>query len=157
MATKSRRKEMDAQDAQIGQKREAMVAFTGPAEITKDDIQIVPGPRLGDKAEVEKFMHEYVTVRVHPGERFAEDPVPLGVNGRMSYVFRNQDTLMPRYLVYQLAKAKTDVITQDPGNPDPAVANKLNISPSLKYPFSVIQDPSGDKGHEWLRTVLAEA
>ncbi len=148
-------KEVDAREHQIGQDREAMIALEGPAVIDKDDIEIVPGPRLGDKMEAEAFMAEKLTILIHSGDRFAENPVPLGVNGRMSYIWRNQKTIVPRYLVYQLAKSKKDNVTQDATSEIPEVVNKLQISSSLRYPFSVLHDPS-PKGQAWLQKVLSE-
>lgn len=149
-------RERDATVEQIGQNRSAQIALEGPAHIDRDDIQIVPGPRLKDKAAIEAFMAEMVTVMIYPSaEKFPEDPVMLSVNGRQIYVQRNKPTMMRRCYVERLARAKQEGITQDPGNPDPTVANKLNISAALRYPFSVIEDPNRN-GHAWLQKILAE-
>jgi hypothetical protein len=152
-----RRKETHAVlgETQIGQDREAMIALEGPAEITVDDIEVIKPENMGDRVEVEAFFEEMVKVIVHPdGSQFPEDPVPLGVNGRMCYVFRNKPTMMKRKYLYQLAKAKADSISQDPANPDPTIANKLSIRSVPRYPHSLIEDTQ--KGHEWHRAVLAE-
>ena len=150
-------KERDATYEQIGQPRSAQIALEGPATIDRDDIEIVSGPKFASKAATEAFMAEMVTVMIYPSsEKYPEDPVQLAVNGRQVFVQRNKPTVMKRCYVYQLARAKNEGITQDPGNPDPAVANKLNISAGLRYPFSVIHDPSRN-GHAWLQQVLASA
>ena len=150
------KKQIDAPLEQIGQDRTAQIALEGPARIDRDDIEVVPGPKLGDKAATEAFMAEMVTVMIYPSsEKYPEDPVEIGVNGRQIYVSRNQPTMMRRCYVERLARAKQEGITQDPGNPVPEIANKLNISAALRYPFSVITDPS-PKGNAWLRKILAE-
>lgn len=144
------KKELHFVEGEVGQAREAMIALEGPANITADDIEIVEGPNVGDRVEMEGFMAEMVTVMLQPdASEFPEDPVPLGVNGRMIYVWRNTRTQMKRCYVYQLIKACADSISQDLHNDDPKIVNRLNIRPVPRYPFSVIEDTP--RGYDWLR------
>lgn len=147
----------DTSAEKIGQDREAMIALEGPAVIDRDDIQIVSGPRFKDKAETEAFMAQMLTILIYPSsDKYPENPVPITVNGRNCFVFRNQPTLIKRCYVERLARARNEGITQDPGNPNPEVANKLTITSGLRYPFNVLKDPS-PIGQEWLQAIFAEA
>jgi hypothetical protein len=150
------RREREATAEQIGQRREARIAFEGPAHIDRDDIEVVPGPVFKDKAETEAFMADKITVLIHNSrEEHPVDPVMLSVNGRQIFIWRNQPTIIKRCYLERLCRAKPEGITQDAANPDPKIANKLNISSGLLYPFSVIDDPS-PKGHAWMQKILAE-
>lgn len=150
------KKELHFVEGEVGQDREAHIALEGPARIDADDIEIVDGPNLGDRVEVEAFMNEYVTVMIQPdSNEFPEDPVMLGVNGRQIYVWRNTKTKMRRMYVYQLAKAKADSISQDLHNDDPKIVNKLNIRSVPRYPFSILEDTP--KGMDWLRQIQKQA
>jgi hypothetical protein len=150
------RRERDASMEQIGQSRSAQIAFEGPAQIDRDDIQVVPGPQFSSKVEQEAFMAEKVIVLIHNStEQHPVDPVMLAVNGRQIFVWRNQPTIIKRCYLERLCRAKPDGITQDAANPDPKIANKLNISSGLLYPFSVVEDKN-PKGHHFMQKWLAE-
>lgn len=153
-----KKKEVDARELKAGQDHEAVIALEGPAEITRDDIEVVvPGPGFADKAEHLAFNEEVVKILVHPSsEQKPEDPISVGINGRMCYIFRNKASLVKRKYVEKLLRAKSDVIQQDPSNPDPAVANKLHITASLKYPFSLLEDKNPKGGLAWMQKIMAE-
>lgn len=149
--------EFDASAQRIGQPRSAQIALEGPAEIDRDDIQIIPALRFKDKAATEAFMAEMITIRIETsGEQYPENPVQLGVNGRNAFVWRNMPTIIARKYVERLARARSEGINQDPANPDPKIANKLNITSGLKYPFTVLEDKN-PLGKEWLARILQEA
>lgn len=141
----------------IGQPREAHIALEGPANIEVDQIEVIPSIRGKSKMEVEAFMAQEMRILIHNSpEKHAENPVQLGVNGRMCLIFRNQETIIKRKYVAQLCKARAEGVEQEPGNPDPKIANKLNITAGLRYPFTVLEDPS-PLGGEWLRRECAQA
>lgn len=153
------KKEVDTRGLKAGQDHSAIIALEGPANIEVEDIEsVVPGPGFATLAEGLAFNEEFVKILIHQSvEEFPEDPIPLGVNGRMCYVFRNQPTMIKRKYVERLCRAKPNTIRQDIGNPDPSVANKLNISAGLKYPFSLIEDKNPKGGLAWLQKLMAEA
>lgn len=152
----AKKKEVDSRDF-TGQDRVAQIALEGPAKIDVEDIEIVPGPGFATQAEALAFAEETVKILVAPSsDEFPEDPIQLGVNGRMCYVFRNQPTLIKRKYVERLCRAKPNTIRQDVGNPDPAVANRLNISSGLKYPFTLLEDANPKGGMAWMQKLIAE-
>jgi hypothetical protein len=135
----------------------AEISLDGPAEITVDDITIENEQFFRAKAERMAFDNEPIKIMIHPSADINEEnPVQVSVNGRMVFIFRNQPTILKRMYVEQLAKAKAGNVRQ-PGrdSPDPAEVNRLMISNSLKYPFSVLEDRN-PQGAAWLNQILAQ-
>lgn len=130
----------------------------GEARLDPPRIEVPDGPVL-DKTHTEMlaFMEERCIVNIaDSNDPRAENPVPLGVNGRMVYVLRNQDTIVARKYVECLARAKKTTYRQEhykDGNGDDAIRNMPHTA--LQYPFTVIRDDN-PKGGAWLRKVLAE-
>lgn len=152
------KREFDSRGVQA-QQRTAEIAPEGPAAVNVDEIEVVTdGPNLGDKADRLAFMEDMLTISIQPShEPLPEDPVQVGVNGRMVYIPRNRPVQVRRKYVERLARAKQDNISQDVTAKEPDVVNRLRISPTLRYPFIVHADPAGAKGMEWLNQLLQQA
>jgi hypothetical protein len=152
----SRRRSYDARDF-MQPDQAAEISLEGDAAITREDITIENERFFRDKAEKIAFDMEPVTIMIHPSaEVHQEDPVQAGVNGRMVYIWRNRPTIVKRMYVEQLAKAKAGNVHQPHrDSSDPAEVNRLQISNSLKYPFSVLRDEN-PKGQAWLQSLMAQ-
>ena len=120
------------------------------------EIELIEGPGAMKKADELAFMEEKIVIVISEStDANAEDPVPLGINGRMKFVFRGQPTIIQRKYVERLAKAKTTSYKQDLNKTDPVEFNKLVSRRAHQYPFAVIRDDNPD-GAAWLAKVLAE-
>lgn len=126
-------------------------------EIGQQSIEVIDKPLSLEGIELEKFMHEPVTVVVlSSGDEDEVDMVPVGVNGVTQYFRRNVAQVVKRKFVERLARAKKTNYSQNIDDRLGEAMNRLTRHPSLQYPFTVIQD-SNPKGPAWLRGILAEA
>lgn len=109
-----------------------------------------------DQVGLEAFMHENVTIMVHESnEPNAVELVPVEVNGRKAILQRGQPTIVKRFFVERLARAKNTSYSQDLDERLGEAMNNLKPRHALRYPFSVIED-ANPKGSAWLRNILAE-
>lgn len=110
------------------------------------------------KAAMEAFLHEKVKVQIQDVDDPQADPrFVIAVNGRKQIFERGREYLVPRYIVEGLARAKpigykNEEYTKQDGVRDVRWPAKRG----LRYPFSVMEDPSGERGREWLRNVLKQ-
>ena len=127
---------------------------------TPEEIEIAPAPSGGggDKKQFDelKFNEQFVEVMLHEStDTNAENPVFTACNGVTQYFFRGQPQQVKRKFVAILAACKEhSVKTEEYQSPDGARAMRLKRSSSLKYPFSIISDPAGKKGADWLKSLL---
>jgi hypothetical protein len=105
----------------------------------------------------EAFMHELVTINVHPTTDENSPPyVILSVNGTNCPVPRGRTVDIKRKYVEVLARMKETRYNQiqgDSGRPDDL---QLVARTGLCYPFDMIEDKN-PRGRAWLSKVLAEA
>jgi len=105
------------------------------------------------------FMAEMVEIKLHESpEEFAEQVIPVHVNGLPCMFPRGTTVRCPRYFANGLI-VRNDVITTPSvqvAGPDGSMEKSYGIKKrsSHKYPFEVIKD-SG-KGREWFQRRLAE-
>ena len=139
-----------------------------PGDVTFDkeyapegvEIEIVPAPSGGggDKKQFDelKFNEDIVEVMVHEStDPNAENPIFTACNGVSQYFFRGQVQKVKRKYVAILAACKEHSIsTPEYTQNDGTRATKIVRTASLKYPFSIISDPAGKKGAEWLSALL---
>jgi len=136
------------------------VTFDGIYTPDTPEIIVVPAPSGGggDKKQFEelKFNEEFVEVMVHEStDPNAENPVFTACNGVSQYFFRGQPQQVRRKFVAILASCKEHSLkTEEYTSGDGARAIRLKRTSSLKYPFSVISDPSGRRGADWLKSLL---
>jgi hypothetical protein len=130
------------------------------SQMNRDDLEVQPldSARLQKQKAAElAFLEELVIINIHQtGELGAEDPVPLGVNGRMCYVRRGVDTIVRRKYVEQLLRAKPQTVsTEQQRKPNGDVANLVHKHSSLKYPFAIVRDDN-PRGRVWQRNILQQ-
>ena len=152
------RREIDTRGMET-QKRHAVIAVEGPASIDVEPFEVIQGPKAMSKAALLAAAEEELIIIIHASmERNPEDPVPVGVGGRMCYIWRNKKSIVKRKYVERLARAKSDNIQQDVTNQtDPLKFNSLTITQGQKYPLSILEDPSPKYGLPWLEKIMAEA
>lgn len=146
------RKEIDSRGQYLG--REDPL---DPSDDGDRSIDVIDGPKLGSKADIELFMNEIVTVVVaDTTDKNAVRIVSVSINGRTQNFIRGRPQRCRRCYVERLARAKETSYTQDL---DPGQGERMNVMyPHMahSYAFSVIED-GNPKGAAWLRQVLAEA
>ena len=122
-------------------------------------IDIVDGPDAMGKVEELKFMEDILLVRVHPTGNQNDDPVPcVTVNGVRQFFVRGRDQEVRRKFVGAMALAKQTTFTQQ------LMTDAKGVQSYEHYPhsapliqFSVLHDPAGVKGSDWLRKLLRQA
>lgn len=106
--------------------------------------------------EREAFMAE--TLELHLMEAGSDDEpqfVEVRVNGDYRLGVRGATCFMKRYHVAVLCQAKEQRLQQKKiVNPDGSMGYQETMVSRQTYPFTVINDPSGRKGSDWLRQQL---
>lgn len=129
-----------------------------PVEI---EVASAPSGGGGDKKHFDelKFNEDMLEVMVHEStDTNAENPIFTACNGVPQYFYRGVPQQVKRKYVAILAACKEHAITTpEYTQGDGARATRIARTASLKYPFSVISDPAGKKGADWLRTLLRAA
>lgn len=129
----------------------------GAMGLDVEPIEVVDGPVAMDMATALIFAEDELLVVIHQsGEKNQENPVPVGVNGRMCYVERGQKTLMKRKYVERLLRAQSDSVEQDVTAREERDFNRLTIRPTQRYPLSVLHDPHPN-GSAWLQQITQGA
>jgi hypothetical protein len=104
----------------------------------------------------EAFMHQPLEIHMH--EAASEDEpqfAEVTVNGVYRLIVRGQIATVPRAHVAVLANAKQQRLVQTKiVNPDGSMGYQEKAVLRLVYPFSVIHDPAGKRGSDWLRQLL---
>ena len=112
----------------------------------------------GDKKQFDelKFNEDFVEVMLHEStDENAENPVFTACNGVTQYFFRGQPQQVRRKFVAILASCKEHSLkTEEYTAADGSRGIRLRSASSLKYPFSVISDPAGKRGADWLKSLL---
>lgn len=152
---------LEAEELDVtAQDRDFIIPSDGPARVVDDSpIQIIDGPRAlnyQDKAAALAFMEEKVVVHITEDTNpNAENPVQLGVNGRMIVLWRGFDYIVARKYLEKLARCKTTRIKTVPCEIEGIKSYKNERKTAFTYPFRVVRDdnPLGDG---WLRKVSAE-
>jgi hypothetical protein len=162
MPRNTAKREVDSRDFQAPVKKEVMAAAEGPGQSIGDKIETqavetVQGPEAMSMAEALAFNEEILTIIIHQAaEKNAENPVTVGVNGRMAYIFRGQKTNVPRKYVERLLRAQSDSVEQDITAREERDFNRLTVRPTQKYPLSVLHDPN-PKGQAWMQAITQAA
>ena len=102
-------------------------------------------------------MREFVVIRIHaspiPGD---ENPVPLSVNGRQIFVWREEDTAVRRMYVEQLMRAKPVQIRTEQKRADSGdIRNIVHKTTSMRYPFAIVRDDN-PRGRPWANRIMQE-
>jgi len=122
----------------------------GNIEIATD--KIISNSQL----EMEKFMADELEVQLlDSGSEDENQFVEVKVNN-MGYIARRGDVVnMKRCHVAVLAQAKELRLKQVKiVNPDGSMGYNEQMVSKLTYPFTIVHDPAGRKGSDWLRQQL---
>lgn len=127
------------------------------AEIgSPEPVEIITDLNLNSwkEAELEAFMNELVTIRVHPtaeeGALMVETPSVNGVNMPM---IRGEKSTVKRKYVEALAHATKLTYRQEQRNPADLSQITMVERRTLAYPFEVLHDPNPN-GAAWLENIL---
>ena len=149
--------EVDSREHQAAVRTATISALEEPARIDQDGAPEIDVVNSMDEATALLFAEDKLTIVIHnSSEKNAEDPVPVGVNGRMAYVKRAQKTIMPRKYVERLLRAQSDSVEQDVTAREEKDFNRLTIRPTQRYPLSVLHDPHPN-GAAWLQSISQDA
>ena len=137
---------------------ERFLQGAAPVEI---EVARAPSGGGGDKKQFDelKFNEDVLEVMVHEStDTNAENPIFTACNGVPQYFYRGVPQQVKRKYVAILAACKEHAIsTPEYTQGDGARATRIARTASLKYPFSVISDPAGKRGADWLRSLLRSA
>lgn len=151
---------IEAAELPVGQDRPLDVPVEGSIrDLMRSDqeIEIVPGPALGDYAAELAFNEELVEVIVHEStDKNAEPVVDLYCNGVPQRFVRGRVQTVKRKYVEILARARITAMTTDVQIQGENVVNRINKHTALRYPFSIRRD-ANPKGADWLNKILQEA
>lgn len=149
--------EVDSREHQAPARTATLSALEEPPRIDQDGMPEIDIVNSMDEATALLFAEDKLTIVIHnSGEKNQEDPVPVGVNGRMAYVKRGQKTIMPRKYVERLLRAQSDSVEQDITAREETDFNRLTIRPTQRYPLSVLHDPHPN-GAAWLQSISQNA
>lgn len=149
--------EVDSRNHQAPVRTATISALEEPPRIDHEGAPEIDVVSSMDEATALLFAEDKLTIVIHnSNERHQEDPVPVGVNGRMAYVKRGQNTIMPRKYVERLLRAQSDSVEQDITAREEADFNRLTIRPTQRYPLSVLHDPHPN-GRAWLQSITQSA
>jgi len=161
--TKTRRRTMKKQVDVVTenleyQNDEFEIPAYGNIEVEEKRIEPVDSPMESERAQQLAFMEEQVTIQLHdPQDNNPEPIVPVGVNGKVLYLQRGQQHTLPRKYIEVLARARrVNYRTEEGRAADGSMTTVLKLTTTMQYPFTVIHDPSGDKGIEWLKRIMSE-
>jgi len=114
---------------------------------------------LAQLAEQEQFMNDLIEVHfAEAANPDIETPVvEITVNNRYFFARRGESKMIPRYFLEVLARSKVmRVRTERKVDAEGAETMVPRITYTPCYPFTVIADPAGKKGIEWLRNIMAQ-
>ena len=161
--TKTRRRTMKKQVDVVTENLEYQddefeIPAYGSIEVEEKRIEPVDSPMESERAQLLAFMEEQVTIQLHdPQDNNPEPIVPVGVNGKVLYLQRGQQHTLPRKYIEVLARARrVNYRTEEGRAADGSMTTVLKTTTTMQYPFTVIHDPSGDKGIEWLKRIMSE-
>lgn len=110
--------------------------------------------RLDDDRRLRAFMEEPVTFQIaEVDDPNAPDPVPCGVNGVHKHFRRGETYTVPRKFIESVLKISWKVKTIMFKDKDGVDQTRVEQTPSMVYPISILHDPSGmgpnDNGRRW--------
>jgi len=159
-------KKIDSPEIETSQPAEISGGFDSVYVPEAQEIEIVPGVTgaakgsAGDSELVKElaFNEEYVEVMLHEStDPNAENPVFTACQGVTQYFYRGRPQRVKRKYVAILATVKEhNISTPEYTQSDGARAMSIKRTSSLKYPFSVLNDPN-PRGPAWLKSLIAAA
>jgi hypothetical protein len=125
------------------------------SEIMTPGAEVEPVTSLGmDAIDLEKFMHEMVTIYVHPTrEKGTLDVITPNANGINQPIIRGVNTPVRRKYVEALARCHSIRYEQRVQNPSQPENIQMVEKRVPDYPFDVVEDTK--LGKEWLKKIYA--
>lgn len=107
----------------------------------------------------EAFMQQPVEIHMHDAPDENEPQVvEVTVNGVYKAIVRGNSNTIPRSHVEALCNAKQQRVQQKKiVSADGSMGFQEQVVTRLAYPFSVIHDPAGRKGADWLKSKLTSS
>lgn len=125
------------------------VVETGPGKLVDE---IPAGADYKMLMRSTKFLSEPVTIMLHAlGQQEGEPAVPVSVQGDRVYLKPGIPTVVKRYHVAQLMKARPDYVTHSGGDvhSDESSHNRFFRQSTSRYNFDVVEDTP--QGVAWLK------
>lgn len=121
--------------------------------IQEADTDLVMDP---SKMDFERFMHQTLTIHVHDaGGPEDSDFCEVTVNGEYKLIVRGETTDIKRCHAEVLARAKhMRVVQKKVTLQDGSIGYEEKAVLKHTYPFSVIHDPAGRRGGDWLKQLF---
>lgn len=136
---------------------EGMVLNEDRSGLEHEGIEVVSEMPSMTEADLEAFMHEKVTIRLHKikGAR-PEELVSPTVNGRPHHLVRGFPQVVARKYVEVLARSH-EVSYDYSTDPSQAILEGQMPTPTASpiHSFEVLRD--SEKGHAWLEDILRQA
>lgn len=125
--------------------------------IQRGDVEEIITDAGKSVAEHEAFMQDVLSIVVQSSGNDNETRmVYVSVNGRPIMLPRDEPVQVKRSYVEVLARCKKTDFDQKIDERLGEGMNNVFPRHSLKHPFTVVSDPAGVRGHEWLRGILAQ-
>lgn len=121
--------------------------------IQEGDPDLVMDP---SKLDFERFMNQVLTIHVHDaGGPEDSDFCEVTVNGEYKLIVRGETADIKRCHAEVLARAKhMRVVQKKITQSDGSIGYEERAVLKHTYPFSVIHDPAGRRGGDWLRQLF---
>jgi len=132
-------------------------------DIERPDLAIVTEESLQSPVVKEyikdlKFMEDIITFSIgQTTDKNAENPVPCGVNGVVHRIYRGEEVKLARKFLDSLIKREDAVATVNYKDKDNVDQTKIEKTPAMKYPLSIIHDPAGEVGRRWFQHQVKNA
>lgn len=128
-------------------------------ELDREDIVVAqPQDNQKDYDAAIAFMEEDLVILLSkPSEKNSAALIDLRVNGIVKWVRVGVPQVLKRKYVEVLARSQPWDVQTDVKQHAKHETNDVIRTPINKYPFSVMEDPSGARGMAWLQQVMYEA
>lgn len=126
-------------------------------DIDRPDLAVVTddtlaSPHVAEYIKDLKFMEDILTIQIaDTNDKNAERVVPCGVNGEVKFLERGKELKIARKFVDSLIKVEDRIETEQYKDKNGVDQTRVNKTPALKYPLSIIHDPAGDLGRRWFQ------
>lgn len=156
---RSTRQFTEAAEQPTGQEKTRAMRSRGPARQALDEpraVEVVDHPLSRGKLEMLKFNEDVLTILVHDSTNPTDEPlVEVWNDGVPQRFWRGIEQNVKRKYVEILARCKKTTRGNEKykdGNGDDSY--RYPAHSALRYPFSVIHDPS-PRGRDWLKALIA--
>lgn len=152
------RRHVESEEQQMPRGNARRLPSRGKARLEAQHFEVVDRAPSKDKLEALRFNEDILTIRVHETTDKAAHPLPEVWNDGIVQRFqRGIEMNVKRKFVEILARCKPTGYTQQKVQFE-GIDDIINIPhTAVLYPFAVLHDPAGAKGHAWLKGILEEA